>query len=261
MDFHPAADIFPMLEGDEFDAFVQDIKEHGLKEPIVTYKGKIIDGRNRFKACRELNIKPIYTEWDGEGTITEMVVSLNLHRRHLSTNQRAMLGVKIQESLRGEAKDRMMAGVANPSKKSHEGPNESRSSARTAAIVKTSAFPVEKAAIVCDHGIPELIEAVQADQVAVHNAAEIARLPKDEQRTIVAQGPEAMLEKAKELRDGKKAEKSAAKPASEPIAARGLSSVAKRMDDEVEKWAKSREEWAGHVFDAMVELRKDLIGR
>ena len=54
---HPHSEIFPLMEGDEFDGLVESIAKHGLLEPIVLYEGKILDGRNRYRAAREVGYK------------------------------------------------------------------------------------------------------------------------------------------------------------------------------------------------------------
>ena len=58
LQFHPLADIFPLLEGREFDELVEDIRLHGLHEQIVLHDDKILDGRNRYRACQEVGVAP-----------------------------------------------------------------------------------------------------------------------------------------------------------------------------------------------------------
>ena len=61
MKFHPLANIFPLVEGPDFDELVADIREHGLHGPIVLHEGMILDGRNRLRACIAAGIEPTFT--------------------------------------------------------------------------------------------------------------------------------------------------------------------------------------------------------
>lgn len=86
---HPVADLFPLLPADELAALAEDIKANGQREPIWLHDGKIVDGRNRYAACRQAGVEPQFREWDGNGSLVGFVVSLNLHRRHLSATRHA----------------------------------------------------------------------------------------------------------------------------------------------------------------------------
>jgi hypothetical protein len=109
LEVHDACNIFPMMSPDEFAGLKADIEANGLREPIWLHRGKVIDGRNRLKACREIGVEPRFRDWDGKGSLVEFVVSLNLHRRHLSSGQRAACGTEIEERLAVEAKERQRA--------------------------------------------------------------------------------------------------------------------------------------------------------
>jgi ParB-like nuclease domain len=98
MKFHPACQIFPELSGAEFVALIEDIRAHGLREPILLdTNGAILDGRNRYRACEELGIQPRTRVWkpkDGDSPLA-LVVSMNLTRRHLDAGQIAGVTLKL----------------------------------------------------------------------------------------------------------------------------------------------------------------------
>lgn len=87
---HPAAELFPLMSDDELAALADDIKENGLRQPIVLDgDGKLLDGRNRLRACEAAGIKPSFVSVNGSDPVA-FVVSLNVKRRNLTASQRAI---------------------------------------------------------------------------------------------------------------------------------------------------------------------------
>lgn len=105
MKHHPAAALFPMMSERKLRALADDIKAQGLREPVLTYKGAVLDGRNRLLACRLAGVAPRFREYRGTNPL-RYVMSANLARRHLSSSQLAMLGADLLPFLEEEAKAR-----------------------------------------------------------------------------------------------------------------------------------------------------------
>jgi len=100
-----------MTEGAEYEALKADIKAHGVRLPVWTWQGKVIDGRNRYRVCRELGIDPPVQEWDGNGSLVAFIWSLNGPRRHLTASQRAAIAAELEPMLAREASERRAAGL------------------------------------------------------------------------------------------------------------------------------------------------------
>lgn len=100
---HPAADVWPLMVGAEFDKLVLDIREHGLREPIVLHPdGSLLDGRNRERACARAGVTPRYVTWAGQpGTEMDFVISANDRRRHMSIAERAEAAAKVANLQKG----------------------------------------------------------------------------------------------------------------------------------------------------------------
>jgi len=90
LELHPLCTLFPRMDGIEFDSLKADISVNGLRHPVVIHDGFILDGGNRYRACVELGIDADYIDFDGDD-IVSYVLSTNLHRRHMSAGQRAVI--------------------------------------------------------------------------------------------------------------------------------------------------------------------------
>jgi N6-adenosine-specific RNA methylase IME4/ParB-like chromosome segregation protein Spo0J len=187
--FHPLAEIFPLIEGEDFAALVADIKAHGVHEPIWIYQGQIIDGRNRYRAARLAGIDCPMREYIGDNPVA-FVVSLNLKRRHLNESQRAMVAARLATLQRGD---------------NQHSPIGETSQAQAAELLNVGKRSVERAREVRERGAPELQAAVERGQVSVSAAADIASETPEQQREIVARGEREILEAAKQIR-GSRAE-------------------------------------------------------
>src|ERR1700676_387730 len=85
---HPIAEPFPLMDADELRKLADNIKANGLREPIITFEEKILDGNNRFEACKIAGVEPQFEEYEGDDPVA-YVISHNLTRRHLSVAIRA----------------------------------------------------------------------------------------------------------------------------------------------------------------------------
>jgi len=110
--FHELSSYLPLLEGEEFDDLVEDIKQYGQIEPATIYEGKIIDGRNRSRACKILKRELIVKEWkpsEATGTTPlQYVISTNIMRRHLNPLQKAEIGLLIEPEIAKQTREEQL---------------------------------------------------------------------------------------------------------------------------------------------------------
>lgn len=186
--FHDAANIFPM-DDENLDALAEDIKANGQLCPIEMMDGKILDGRRRYMACRMAGVEPSFCDVSPDDPVA-YVVSLNLHRRHLTTSQKAMVQAKALAIYEKAAAERMKAGKkVDPSDNCPQGKGRAKDAA--GAVVGISGKAVDRATKVIKHGSKELQEAVEKGTVSVSAAAAVAtQLPKKDQLKVLKQSKE-----------------------------------------------------------------------
>ncbi len=188
IEFHPVADLFPLMQGGEFDELVADIREHGLLEPIWLYEGRILDGRNRWRACQVVGVEPETRCYEGDDPVG-FVVSLNLTRRHLDESQRAMVGSKLANMRQGSRTD--LQPRANLPEVSN---------GQAAELMNVSERSIKSAKKIQSKGIPELVSKVEDGDIKVSIGADVADLPEEEQKRLIGLQQKAILNAAKKIR-------------------------------------------------------------
>ena len=188
--YHPTADLFPLLDGQEYVELRDDIAKNGLLEAIWLHQdGSIIDGRNRHRACIETLTRPTFRTWTGDGSLVSFVVSLNLKRRHLTASQRGVIALDVLPMLEEEAKERQVEAVHRRHLDMEKIPELETGNARDQAadMFQVNAHYVQDAKRI-QQDAPELLEDVRSGEMTIPQAVKKVRKRKREtERAEMAQ--------------------------------------------------------------------------
>lgn len=274
LEAHPATDLFPMMDEASLAELADDIEAHGLIEPIVLHDGKILDGRNRLRACESAGVEPRYTDWHGDGmTPTEWVISVNLKRRHLTAGQKAAVGVEAIPMLAEDAKRRQGgSGRFGSSQKWDEPetrpPNRAGKSTHIAAMaVGVGHSTISQVKRVKD-GAPDLYERVKTGELAPSRADDLLKQRHEPPRT---EEPEPNQKRAPtwtvETEKGRQVLDKARRRFSQGVitlfgecAALGQVDIAKVVaiatDDEIETWLRQLKESSAQIRNVERQLKE-----
>ncbi len=185
--YHPACLLFPSPSQAELQELADDIKASGLQNPVVQYRGQILDGKSRIAACEIAGVEPTFQEWNGKGSPTEWVIRENLIRRHLTSSQKAVIAHDLLPILEQEAKERQRLSRGRGKKVGKPSPplsSNGKASEIAARLTKTNENYV-KAVKAMESTAPDLIEEVRSGKITVPEARELARSSSSIRREVL----------------------------------------------------------------------------
>lgn len=111
---HPAIKAMPRWPkaSEEWRAFVEDIRDHGLRHPVlVTKDGLVIDGWTRVMAARDLQLAAVPVEEVAGTEAFQIIMREMCLRRNLTKGQRAYLAWPMFKPLAAELEARHIEGL------------------------------------------------------------------------------------------------------------------------------------------------------
>ena len=197
---HQFANLFPMSNAEDFDGLKEDIKKNGLLEPIWLFGGKVLDGRNRLKACQETQVKPVFRDYEGDAPL-DFVISLNLKRRHLNASQRAAVAVDSLPLFEAQAKERQIRKPADsvPQKIGEQNKHESESATKAGKVFGVNRQYVAEAKRIKETN-PEAFEQIRSGTKTV---SEVKVEEKKEERAKKIEQIREEAKKVQQIKDQK----------------------------------------------------------
>lgn len=174
---HPLSALFSRcdLQGEDLRNLADDIKENGQLLPITLHEGMVLDGWNRFQACRMAEVKPV-TMPLGQGIDPwEFVKGSNMFRRHMSPAER--VAVMLLHAQMGGDRSKLTTREIE-------------------ADIDVSHGTAVKAQQVSKAQDPDLNAALADKRVSLDQAADLAKLPEPERKAAL-ENPEPKVPKAK----------------------------------------------------------------
>ena len=254
---HPAAAMFPLIEGDEFDLLVDSIARNGMHHPIVLRGNQLLDGRNRLRAveaAREQGYKvsiPTIQWTDDKTSVSEWIWDTNATRRQLTDDGLAMASAAVWPLIASENAERKKASQFT---QGESGNVKGRPIGKEQVTTKTSS-PVNRDRKASDAHSTVGQVAAKA-KTSIHKARQAVAVQKAiEDGTIPADTAKAVMAGKKKLKDvaPKKPREKKAKPFDGPAAGDRLHEW---LREELDKWPEPERHKAAHWI--RLTLREDF---
>lgn len=160
---HTLAALLPMMSQTEIAELAGDIKENGLRAPITLYEGKVLDGRNRYRACKIAGVEPRFRQLNGDDPLA-FIVSANVRRRHLNESQRAIIAAKLVTTQHGGKRQEANWPLAI-------------STGEAAEKLNVSPRTVKRAKKILQEAPPEKVKAIESGEKTVHKVLKEIKPP------------------------------------------------------------------------------------
>src|SRR5262245_31081606 len=177
---HPIAELVPSMTPDQYGALLDDIRECGLRTPVVMYEGMVLDGRHRARAWYDIHGNWDVPSTEVKGTAEEAIAfvrSHNIKRRHLKPSQIAYY--------EAQAAAFWNPRHGRPTKNSRKSPTQRQLAKEAGVDIETIALAAKAV-----RAAPELGPYLRDGKISVNRALKVAKLPEEERFDALTKPPQ-----------------------------------------------------------------------
>lgn len=170
--------LIPPLSYDEYERLEKSIIAEGVRDPIITWNGTIIDGHNRYAICKKHSIgfRTTEREFESRDAAKIWIIENQFGRRNLSKYDRSVLALQLEPLYAAEAKRRMSAGGNSSEVGRQISDNPQRTDEQLAQLAGTSRDTIRKVKVIETEAAKgnetaiEAREAVKSGEKSIHKA-------------------------------------------------------------------------------------------
>ncbi len=187
---HPITATFPEMDAGRFAELKDDIAQNGVYLPVVLWRGQVVDGRHRARACDELAIEcPTQERECDEAELPALVWSLNGQRRDLTASQRAIISARMAGLMSGSNQYKKSGRVLSTSPRN---PVPLSTIKKAAGLAGVSTAYVDRALRVIRTNDKDMIQNVEQGNMTIDAAFKVLKAkpaPPDDEDVLPERHP------------------------------------------------------------------------
>ena len=177
--------LIPPLAAEELAQLQSNIITEGCRDPLVTWRGVIIDGHNRFEICTTngIEFQVVTKDFDDRSSAIEWIIRNQFGRRNLSPYERTRLALRLEEAIKGRAKANQHAGINQHSlpQNSAEPSRHIETREEIAKLAGVSRDTVDKVKQIEKSAAPEIKAALANGEISINKAHLTVKVKKEEE--------------------------------------------------------------------------------
>lgn len=177
--------LIPPLAPEELAQLQLNIITEGCRDPLVTWRGVIIDGHNRFEICTTngIEFQVVTKDFDDRSSAIEWIIRNQFGRRNLIPYERTRLALRLEEAIKERAKANQSGGQGGVLLKqnSAEASGHIETREEIAKLAGVSRDTVDKVKQIEKSAAPEIKAALANGEISINKAHLTVKAKKEEE--------------------------------------------------------------------------------